>query len=328
MTDKIILELSQICDHTSWPQTSVRYNSFWRYKRLDNNIFDKASAAYILNDIYPYLEPHQQSIILTIVAKIKAQFAAYKNKDGRLTYNFYPTMPSKHFANGYIMRRFDHFRLPDDIDDTALIYLSSGINNEEIHELQNMLTKHQTSSEIYNTWFGKNMPHETDVCAALNMLLLVFKNGNIDVLSTKTLEYVISCIPKIEYDSAIISRHYAHPALVLYHYARFMSKVADSVLNNHKEKLISLAFKLFQNAENNGFKLLLSIALMKWGVKPNTLNVDQTSFNDYYNFIGAPMAPGFGTSKLSMHESSIIYWKSDFLKKTLLIEYQLLNAII
>ena len=104
---------------------SVRKNDFWAYKRADDNVFGLASTLFLLKQNTRFFNKEQTLVFKEIEKNILSKFHLYQNKDGRETYNFYRTKPSRHFPNGIFMSRFDHFRLPDDIDDTALVYLSA-----------------------------------------------------------------------------------------------------------------------------------------------------------------------------------------------------------
>jgi hypothetical protein len=121
---------------------SKRENKFWRYSRPDTNIFFTALIVNILqknksklpNDIWPIVE--------SIIQKGIDNYEDFRNKDGLATYNFFKTKPAQHFPNGYFLKRFEHFRIPDDIDDTALIYQSLDKSQAEMLWLQQKLALH------------------------------------------------------------------------------------------------------------------------------------------------------------------------------------------
>jgi hypothetical protein len=300
---------------------ALRENSFWAYKRFDNSLFAYVSGLFVLQSTAVYLLDREKGIIKEIEEIIFEKYAAYKNKDGKVTYNFYPTVPSQHFGNGFFMQHFDHFRLPDDIDDTALVYLTQGVfETDLVHELE----KHLHESGVFNTWFGKKMPKEIDVCASLNMLLLLYRYQKTDLqIVQKTEEYLIMVIPMILKEPFRLARHYGNAALILYHYARFISLSEGSRLHFLKPVLINYCLAALQNEKNAGRQLLLEIALLKFGEK-RPEKAFKVPFENFHSFIGAPFAPLFGTSPIFNSKYTLIFWKSDFHELALLLEYEAL----
>ncbi|MCH5683259.1 hypothetical protein LWM68_02585 [Niabella sp. W65] len=60
-----------------------------------------------------------------MAAKAIANYYRYQNKDGRPVYNFWQTNPSRHFPNSRYFSRRKKYIIPDDLDDTAILYLSA-----------------------------------------------------------------------------------------------------------------------------------------------------------------------------------------------------------
>ncbi|WP_255076691.1 hypothetical protein [Lacihabitans sp. CCS-44] len=315
---------------TSNSTFSVRKNDFWGYKRADDNIFVFASTLFILQQNSRYLNKEQKVIFEKIESQILAEFAKYQNKDGRLTYNFYKTKPSRHFPNGRFMRRLDHFRLPDDIDDTALIYLTSNYTKEQTIWLKNHLSEFtdqyrgSKNGEIYSTWFGKNMPKEQDVCALLNLMYLLFKHQiALDQTDNNTLKFISNAVNEITKNSFQIARHYGHPALIIYHYARFMADFSYQELDNRKAELIDIAKKLLAKEKSALFRMLLETALLKFGEKRNKIDINLDPEKQFYSFIGAPFAPfeNPATRLIAKNQWSQIFWKSEIHELALRLEY-------
>jgi hypothetical protein len=309
---------------------SVRKNDHWGYKRADDNIFALASTLFILQQNARHLEKEQKLIFEKIESQIQAEFTKYQNKDGRLTYNFYKTKPSGHFPNGRFMRRFDHFRLPDDIDDTALIYLSANYSKEQTIWLKNHLAEftdqYQGSKydKIYCTWFGKNMPKEQDVCALLNLMYLFFKhNIDLDQTDKNTLEFIGNSVVEIQNNPFKISRHYGHPALIIYHYARFLENNSYPVLDQKKSLLIRFAKELLIQEKTKLFRILLEISLIKLGEKREKNDLDFGIEKPFYSFIGAPFAPFQNPvfRFIAKNKWSQIFWKSEIHELALRLEY-------
>ncbi|MFN8429588.1 MAG: hypothetical protein U0V04_06390 [Spirosomataceae bacterium] len=331
--DQIISEIEVAADfglHNDgiW---SVRYNPFWGYRRDDNNIFALASSSFILNQIKAHLAEYQRSKVNRISEKIRKVYPKYQNKDGGITYNFYPTKPSKHFANGYLMHRFDHFRLPDDIDDTALIYLTSDYKKHDISELKKRLKNHLTptpSGEIYDTWFGNNMPHEQDVCALCNLMFLIF-SSNIpqETEDINTLNFLADNIQHLLTKPYSIARHYGHPALIVYHYARLMAGFRIEVLEKRKNELIETSKKILLSEKNPFFRKITEISLLKLGENLRNKNFEFDDREDY-TFIGAPLAPYSFFGNLAFRKPFLIFYQSKIHQLAINLEHLILSSNI
>jgi hypothetical protein len=329
---EIAKKLSEV--ESGYQNLSVRKNDLWRYKRADDNIFALASTLYILQKYSVVFSEDDLRIFEKIQTHIKAIYPNYQNKDGRLTYNFYRTKPSGHFPNGILMRRLDHFRLPDDIDDTALIYLTSDYTKEQTVWLKNHLlgfTDQFGDSEknrIYGTWFGKNMPKEQDVCALLNLMCLFFKhNLELNHTDRNTLEYLGSSVDQITTNPFKIARHYGHPALIIYHYARFMGEYSHKTLDAKKSQLIEISKELLLKEKNKLFRILLETSLLQFGEKRESMELDLIVDKQFYSFIGAPLAPFQNPALrfISQNRWLQIFWKSEIHELALVLEYDCLS---
>ncbi len=332
MISGIISEIAKKLSQNEGPNStfSIRKNDLWAYKRDDDNIFAMASTLFILQQYSSTLSEEQKKTFETIQAQILDFYPKYQNKDGRLTYNFYQTQPSGHFPNGRFMRRFDHFRLPDDIDDTSLIYFTANYSKQQTLWLKTHLTdftdqyKDSSNDRIYSTWLGKNMPKEQDVCALLNLMCLFFKHSiDLDQTDKNTLEFIAHSVNEIQKNPFKIARHYGHPALIIYHYARFMADYSYPKIDEKKEMLIRFAKELFIKEKTKLFRILLEISLLKLGEKREKTDIDFVTEKQFYSFIGAPFAP-FQSPALrfiAKNKWSQIFWKSEIHELALRLEY-------
>lgn len=335
MISGIISEIAKKLSQTEGQNStfSIRKNDLWAYKRADDNIFALASTLFILQQYVSYLNDKDKEVFEKIQTQIQSYFPKYQNKDGRLTYNFYQTQPSGHFPNGRFMRRFDHFRLPDDIDDTALIYLTANYTKQQTLWLKKHLSEftdqYQGSSNerIYSTWLGKNMPKEQDVCALLNLMYLFFKhNIRLDQTDKNTLEFIGDSVDEIQKNPFKIARHYGHPALIIYHYARFMGDYSYAVFDQKKDLLIRFAKELLVKEKTQLFRILLEISLLKLGEKRAYIDLDFETEKPFYSFIGAPFAPFQSPAFrfIAKNKWSQIFWKSEIHELALKLEYECL----
>jgi hypothetical protein len=318
---KIISEMTEIV-LTKGHDVSIRENKFWRYKRQDNSLFALASSLFVLKKLSDSFDQQSLAAFHTFEKAVISQYPLFRNKDNKVSYNFYPTKPSRHFGNGYIMRHFDYFRLPDDIDDTAMVFLTDSSLNIAFPDLVLLLEQHVHKTGVFNTWFGKNMPQEVDICANINMLLLFYEHGlQNHQIAENSMALLVSSIQHIESHSFMLARHYGNPVLILYHYARFMSCYPDTDLENYKNLLIQQAENLISKQKNEGHRMLLEICLLKWCVKRAKVNFPK-KIEGFYTFIGAPLAPKIGANFFSGSSLSIIYWRSPLYQCALQIEYE------
>lgn len=233
---------------------SYRYNKYLFYRRPDTNIFYTATIVFILNQAKDIVSEKSQKIIQEITTKAIKNYPNFQNKDGLKTYNFWQTKPSKHFPNGKIFKHFDHFRIPDDIDDTALVYLTLPHSKEDIVWLKEKLKQHTSTdtSGAYSTWFGKNMPIEHDVCALCNLMYLFEKHqlphNEYDEATFRFLRGVI-LEEKYINDAFKVAHNYATTPLIIYHYARLLGDFEIPQLENCREKLIQKTKQLLANEE-------------------------------------------------------------------------------
>ncbi len=248
---------------------SYRQNKYLFYKRPDTNIFYTATIVFILNQIKHKVSEKSQKIIEEITAKAIENYPDFQNKDGLRTYNFWQTKPSNHFPNGLIFKHLDHFRIPDDIDDTALIYLTLPHTKEDVVWLKEKLKLHtatDASGAVYSTWFGKNMPIEHDVCALCNLMYLFEKHqlpyNEYDKAVFGFLQEVILQEKYIS-DPFKVAHNYATTPLIIYHYARLLGDFKIPKLEICREKLIEKVRELLDNEEVEMNKVILEIALLK-----------------------------------------------------------------
>lgn len=283
---------------------SFRENKFLRYRRPDDNIFATASVIFILNEIKAKLSPVEQKIVEKLTQNAQSAYSLCQNKDGLSTYNFWKTKPSRHFPHGKILHKLKHFKLPDDIDDTALIYLTKLHSDEEKRWLKEKLTQHsQRKNEpkryVYSTWFGENMPIEQDVCALCNLMYWVFENDlPLNHHDEATLDFLREKIVSLDYKKQPFqtARHYATAPLILYHYARLIYKFNIPQLVNCKRIIVKEAIGFLREKCTPMEAILLSTVLLKLAPESKVLGRFQLyempiSDGEFYSFIGAFVAP-------------------------------------
>lgn len=300
---------------------SFRSNTKWGYKRADTNIFASLSVLFVLEtnkNNFPrgYYENLRQKVLMAL--------PKYENMHGVSTYNFWETRPTKHFPNGYILGKLKHFKLPDDIDDTALAFLLKGESEEQVKTLRKQVIHHSkpfepSQSFAYNTWFGENMPYETDVCAVTNLMFLFQKvDLEPDQRDVATLTFLAQVIADGEYLEKPFqyARHYGSAPLIIYHLARLIGSFHIPVLESQRELLIEQANTCFENATKEIDRVLLQSSLLKLGFQFDfELDLKKIDRESFYPFIGAPFAPFKNalSRKLASKKWVIINWECEAL---------------
>ncbi|SFD16180.1 hypothetical protein [Spirosoma endophyticum] len=284
---------------------SVRSNATLKYRRADTNIFFTASTVFVLQKLRPHVSDGTKSLIDRILERAENAYGLFRNKDGLTTYNFWPTCPSKHFPNGYLFHRFEHFRIPDDIDDTAMVYLTINPSRTDQLWLKNKLSQHANMSQgrqiqntypdyrdlrAYSTWFGKNMGIDFDACALSNMLYCIYqfdlpRNQH----DTDSLTYLRAIVESDRYVSEPFrcAPHYARTSLIIYHLARLMAAFNIPELEPIRPRLIADGQQKLVQATNRVEQILLSTALLRLGEKVPKLSIDgiEQDFTTFNFFI-------------------------------------------
>lgn len=284
---------------------AYRTNSMIGYIRPDTTVFFSAIIAFTLQNLKPLLNNINQQLIDEIAEEVIKNYPKFQNKDGLKTYNFWKTIPSRHFPNGYIFKHFDHFRIPDDTDDTALIYLTSTPTPEECLWLKDKLSQHANltkqkvkntypeyrSLKAYSTWFGKNMYIEFDACVLANVLYFVHQYRlPLNQHDKDAIRYIIAIVESNRYLSEPFrcAHQYPRTSLIIYHVARLISAFQITDLDIIKEKLIGDIKHLLASPQPVMEKLILNIALMRLGEHPvdTHLEIEPTKdFKDFHFFI-------------------------------------------
>ncbi len=315
---KKIAYLQDSADRRYFPEgifESYRSNNFWGYRRPDTNIFFTAITVFTLNNIKEKLSPESQKLVEKITEKAVKNYDLFKNKDGLNTYNFFQTKPSKHFPHGNILHRFKYFKIPDDIDDTAMIYLTKPHTQEDAKWLKNKLIQHSNGYEktikstfseyqnlkAYSTWFGKNMYIEFDACALSNMIYCLLYYGlELDEHGQDSIKYIQQTILSNQYiDQPFrVAHQYARTPLIMYHVMRLMNKFHIPKLEICREKL-ECDILYYLQKEDLSFmdKIVLETSLKSKNAVERGVNLNDVNTN--YPFFIA----GF----LTAYENPLLY---------------------
>jgi len=281
---------------------AYRRNRWIGYRRPDTNIFFPAISAFTLQNLLPRIKDEDsRSLIGEIKNRIVAHYPDFQNKDGLKTYNFWRTKPSDHFPHGHIFRRFDHFRIPDDVDDTAMVYLTTSPSREELLWLKEKLVSHANGTRqwvkntypeyrelrAYSTWFGKNMYIELDACVLSNLLYCIYHyNLPFNQHDYDSLVYIRSVIESGRYRTEPFrcAHQYPRTPLIIYHVARLIGAFDPLVLRKIKPELIETAQALLSRDPHPMDRVILSTSLIRLGARPAPVSVESYTSRDFKGF--------------------------------------------
>lgn len=273
---------------------SQRFHLHIPIEREDNNIFFTASIVFVLQSIRNRLTIEEQKLADQICEKAIPNYVSYKNKHGLDTYSFWRTDGSPHFPNGKILQYVNKVRIPDDADDTSLIFLTSPQEKETVLWLKHKLTLHANlykkqitntypeykNLKAYSTFFGINMFIEFDVCVLCNLLFWIFKNKlELNQNDIDSIQFVKSVIQKKQYlkNPFYVSHSYPSSVIILYHISRLIEKFEISGLSDLKPEIISSLKMLMETEKSEMNRCLLSTSLKRLGVQIQTsLNFEFT----------------------------------------------------
>lgn len=327
---------------------SQRYHPFLPYKREDDNLFFTVSVVHILQGCIDSFSESERKIAESIISAELKTHALFRNKDGLDTYNFWQTAPSRHFPNGWLMHRFKHFQIPDDVDDTTLVYLTENADKERVSKLREKLKQHANLAykpafnplpkyrdfKCYSTFFGQKMYIEFDVCVLSNLMRLILRHYNEEELNEydcDTLEFICSVI---EHDEHLTLPFYSAPnypttELILYHVSRLIPHLPYTYRGRIEQRIqnnISSAL----NSQNGMRRILLENAALKLGITVSDAEFDATKLiNDSsFYFFHAGMITAFEkpiAQKLASNSLFHLRYTSKALNGALLIENHMLK---
>ena len=247
----------------------------------DNTIFFTGLCYYTLFSLYPHLTVEQRNYNDSMFAVAQKSFHIYRNRNGGLTYNFYQTHPDNPFPNLRFFSKLDRARLPDDLDDTGIMYLlpdAPQSDKRAIHELmaaQSGKTRKVISTfreyrqtTAYKTWFARKMKQDIDLCVLANILTFVQHNslamGSVDSASIRLIVSMVQNNLHID-RPFLASPHYQRSPVILYHLSRLLSLCDDSLLQTIRPRLIADMKHQLQETASSMDKLILISSLYRLG---------------------------------------------------------------
>jgi hypothetical protein len=268
----------------------------------DNNIFFSALIAHTLKDLKPYLTPQETILADTIINRIAVAYPSYKNKKGRLSYNFWPTINGGYFfPNNKILSLLKKkYKLPDDLDDTSIILDNLSVANDSAKQAHSNMQQYANLNKntikstfkkykkfaAYSTWYGYKMPIDFDFGVHCNILKFVFDNNlPLSPTDSATLLLIKEMIVSndIFKNPSYISPYYSTTNILLYHVSRLLFNHKIPILDSLKPKIIEALQQQFANATDTLNKTIAATSLLKLNHKTTTLQLDQNVANGHLN---------------------------------------------
>lgn len=299
---------------------SQRYHPFLPYKREDDNLFFTASIVHILQGVRSQMTNTELKVADSIIADGLSSYSLFKNKDGLDTYNFWQTKPSRHFPNGLLMHRLKHFQIPDDVDDTSLVFLTENASKERVEQLREKLKQHSNLAykqafnplpihrdlRCYSTFFGKKMYIEFDICVLSNLMRLILMHfkDELNEFDHDTLRFITEAIANDEHKEYPFrsAPNYPTTELILYHVSRLIPLLPEEYSITIREKIESELFIQVRWAK--GMKrILLENAMLKLGVELPSISTSGMTLET-----GLSMEPMYMTVNELMQDSSFFFF--------------------
>jgi hypothetical protein len=246
-----------------------------RRSKADINPFFTGLIGLALRDMRPWLDTAGQRMADRICMLSMPAYLPFRNRSGRPTYNFWPTHPPTVFPHSGWMNLLNKIdALPDDLDDTSIILLAMGAGDSTAKQVHQLMQSFAIGA--YSSWFGKNWPAEFDVCVLSNVLYMV-QSYNLAwaAADSASLDLIVRVLKDRRhlYAAAYVSPNYGKLPIILYHLSRLMAVKPIPALESLKPQLVADAQRALASHHPFHEQILLSTALMRWGVAPPEINI-------------------------------------------------------
>lgn len=317
----------------------------------DDNIFFASLINFTLDQYSSFLSESDRRTADSIQESSLSLYPKFKNKSGRLTYNFWRTDTAFVFPyTRWIRKLKKNTSLPDDMDDSVLSLLAQNADSARVaaahHIMQFYTNKSRKATSIpkdyrqwkaYSVWYGKNFPPVMDVCVLSNILLFV-QNYHLTwtAADSASLHVILQSVKSGDYirKPLSVSPYYGSTSVILYHLSRLMSVENIPELDALKVELLVESVHRFSVTKDLTEKAMLASAIFKWGYIPP--HIDMPASADIIKdveqsnlpfFIGNVPSyfPSFPKSLFEQKKWLIFYHYCPAFNDTLLLEYLLLK---
>lgn len=310
----------------------------------DDNIFFTGLIIWTLKSVRDQLSAKNQAIVDAMTKKATASYYRYQNKDGRPVYNFWQTNPSRHFPNSRYFSQRKKYIIPDDLDDTAILYLSAAFSdslklavkklmaenaNGQKRRIRNTFRRYK-NVPAYSTWFGKNMPVDFDICVQANGMRFVLDNrlelNRYDSATIRLMKDMLIARKHIKRPH-YTSPHYQSTPIILYHLARLVAAHSQHPLLADVKPLLVKDLKREMRRAGNGMEqILLQTSLSRLNTPAGErIHITRKDWDDFYFFV-ANMTSVFPNPVKGIFASSRktnFFYRSDAYYTALLLENEI-----
>jgi len=327
---------------------SKRYLGEQKKFKYDNNIFFTALITYTLQSLHDDFTRHDQQIIDSIISRAKSNYSRYRNRRNEITYNFWQTHPDLPLPNNKFWSKSEKIKLPDDFDDTSIIFVTQEKNDSLDFVLKQKMAAHANlvnakisstfrrykSYKAYNTWFGEKMKQDFDICVMSNTLLYIFQRGlELNQFDYETMQLIKQMVISDDYLNypQLISPHYQNSSVILYHLSRLLSVANNEKLNGIRDKVIKDLNEKLKHVNNRMEKVILLSSLYRLDQKPD-IQMDykdiSNDFEDFSFFVANPFSGNTMLAKRLLGTGKYAFYKyrCDAYNWTLILELQDLAA--
>ncbi len=322
------------------------YLSRKRPAKEDDNIFFTGLIVWTLRTIREELSFENRQIVDALCDQAQKNYSRYGNKDGGPAYNFWQTKPSKHFPNSAYFSARKKYILPDDLDDTSIIYLSADFADSLKEAVKKLIAenangvkrtirntyKKYKSIPAYSTWFGKNMPVDFDICVQANGLRFVLDNGfRLDKYDSATIRLVNRMVTSGKYlkRTPYNAPHYQKASIILYHLARLVAAHPQhKALCDLKAVLVQDIRSQLQKVTNGMEKVLLQTSLLRLGEGgAERIIVSPEDMEGFYFFVAnmTSVFPNPVKGLFAASRKTNFFYHSQAYYLTLLLEHEMLR---
>lgn len=329
---------------------SRRQHPLLPYSRWDSNIFYPALIDFTLSPLLGLMTEDERMRTRKVLEGVRANYPAYESQRQPGLYNFYRTNPPDPYPNGYLLHRFQHFRLAEDADDTVMISTNlpdlpedriSFLRKELVRfsNLDGKLLNHPLPDyggiPAHGVWFGTGaMPVEIDLCVLCNILYFTARKDQpfnpTDMASFAFIRRALET-GDIFNHSFKLSYYYPDPTVMLYHVARLWSALANPERHLPKSSIVDAIGR--RMAEVSGIlpRIMLATSLLKIGEAAPVVEyaeADLVPSFERFSFFIAPMLAGTRSRLLNCLAQRRLFqvdYVCEAYYRTLVWEYELLR---
>lgn len=258
---------------------SYRVHPILHYRKEDYNIFFSAIIGLRLMRLENKIPASHKKYTDEILENIRNASKDYENKYGRISYNFWETKPVNQFPNDAYLSKAGRFHIPDDADDSVLLFYLNGASKSKLDSLRQMMVENVPGKKrkigntlplfkklpAYSTWLGDRMPPEFDFCVLANVLYVFNAYGlEPNKHDSASYQFLRTSFERgfLNGKSQRISPQYKTESACLYHLSFLISADARSPLSDLKPALSARLREKLKHTPNRNEALLLCNALL------------------------------------------------------------------